>query len=165
MDTLGKFKTNFLKDGGSFKIGFNNRSPLSQVGYKAKYVAPGSSVDNPDFSSQIPKLGSSLDKEGNSILAPSNEAALTAIDFIGDSIAETGEELADSIGKNIERKKEENFNKIVDNLPEHYDNWKKENPSKTKEDYNKEFSKHIEAFKKTHQFSQDHQGKLGFDKK
>lgn len=29
MDTLGKYKTNFLGNKNSFNIGFNNRSPFS----------------------------------------------------------------------------------------------------------------------------------------
>lgn len=31
MDTIGKFRTNFLGKGKSFKIGFNNRSPFSYL--------------------------------------------------------------------------------------------------------------------------------------
>jgi hypothetical protein len=31
MDTIGKFRTNFLGKGKSFKIGFNNRSPFSYI--------------------------------------------------------------------------------------------------------------------------------------
>ena len=31
MDTIGKFKTNFLGKNKSFKIGFNNRSPFSYI--------------------------------------------------------------------------------------------------------------------------------------
>jgi len=31
MDTIGKFRTNFLGKGRSFKIGFNNRSPFSYI--------------------------------------------------------------------------------------------------------------------------------------
>ena len=31
MDTIGKFRTNFLGRGRSFKIGFNNRSPFSYI--------------------------------------------------------------------------------------------------------------------------------------
>ena len=66
MDTLGKFKTNFLKDRSSFKIGFNNRSPLSQ--YK--------STMQTDFT--IPKLGSTIGKDGTSILVPDIEPTLNA---------------------------------------------------------------------------------------
>tara|TARA_R100000734_G_C3307880_1_gene98483 strand:+ start:253 stop:717 length:465 start_codon:yes stop_codon:yes gene_type:complete len=154
MDTLGKFKTNFLKDRSSFKIGFNNRSPLSQV----QYSKPGSSMQH---NYNIPKLSSTIGKDGTSILTP-DTGELEAGFAIGEAIGKAGKNIAESMGKSIERKK---FNKIVDNLPEHYSNWKKENPSKTKEDYNTEFSEHIEAFKKTHQWSQDHQGKLGFEKK
>ena len=58
MDTLGKFKTNFLKDRSSFKIGFNNRSPLSQ--YK--------STMQTNFN--IPKLSPTITKDGGSILVP-----------------------------------------------------------------------------------------------
>ena len=48
METLGKFKTNLLKDKNSFKIGFNNRSPLNQ--YKSTMAT----------SFNIPKLKRSL---------------------------------------------------------------------------------------------------------
>ena len=151
MDTLGKFKTNLLTEGGSFKIGFNNRSPLSQV----QYSKPGSSMQH---SYNIPKLGSTIGKDGQSILVPDNSNKLLAAEGIGEAIGKAGAK----IGEAIEKKE---FNKVVDNLPEHYDNWKKENPGKTKEDYNKKFSKHIDAFKETHGFTYDHQGRLGFEKK
>ncbi len=151
MDTLGKFKTNFLKDRSSFKIGFNNRSPLSNLQGK---------LDGSIKSGMItpPKLKSTIGKDGTSILVPSISGQLEAGEAIGDAISDAGKNIQEAIEK-------KQFNKIVDNLPEHYDNWKKENPGKTKEDYNKKFSKHVEAFKKTHQFSQDHQGRLGFEKK
>ena len=44
MDTIGKFKTNFLGKNKSFKIGFNNRSPFSYI------TATG--VGQPSFSDQ-----------------------------------------------------------------------------------------------------------------
>lgn len=31
METIGKFRTNFLSKGKSFKVGFNNRSPFSYI--------------------------------------------------------------------------------------------------------------------------------------
>ena len=66
MDTLGKFKTNFLKDRSSFKIGFNNRSPLSQ--YKSTMPT----------SFDIPKLKSTIGKDGGSILVPDNSGQIEA---------------------------------------------------------------------------------------
>ncbi len=39
MDTIGKFRTNFLGKSKSFNIGFNNRSPFS---YTSKYSSPKS---------------------------------------------------------------------------------------------------------------------------
>lgn len=44
MDTIGKFKTNFLGKNKSFKIGFNNRSPFSYI--------TGTGVGQPSFSDQ-----------------------------------------------------------------------------------------------------------------
>ena len=44
MDTIGKFKTNFLGKNKSFKIGFNNRSPFSYI------TATG--VGQPSFNDQ-----------------------------------------------------------------------------------------------------------------
>jgi|TARA_A100001011_G_scaffold323461_1_gene345402 hypothetical protein len=136
MDTLGKFKTNFLKDRSSFNVGFNNRSPLSNLkGGLDGSIKSASSIS-------IPKLNPTIGKDGSSILVPDNSGQIEAAFEIGSAIGQAGEK----IGKAIEEKQ---FNKIVDNLPEHYDNWKKENPDKTTEDYNKKFSKHIDAFKET----------------
>tara|TARA_R100001086_G_C11798221_1_gene248155 strand:+ start:547 stop:1017 length:471 start_codon:yes stop_codon:yes gene_type:complete len=44
MNTIGKFKTNFLGKNKSFKIGFNNRSPFSYI--------TGTGVGQPSFSDQ-----------------------------------------------------------------------------------------------------------------
>jgi len=44
MDTIGKFKTNFLGKNKSFKIGFNNRSPFSYI--------TGTGVGQPSFADQ-----------------------------------------------------------------------------------------------------------------
>ena len=53
MDTLGKFKTNFLKDRSSFKIGFNNRSPLSNLQGKLDGSLPTVSRTPPKLKSTI----------------------------------------------------------------------------------------------------------------
>jgi hypothetical protein len=90
MDTLGKFKTNFLNSTSSFNVGFNNRSPLSQ--YKSTMAT----------SFQTPKLGSTLAKDGTSILVPDNSNALKGGEMIGEAVA--GAVL--DVGKAIIEKKE-----------------------------------------------------------
>lgn len=98
MDTLGKFKTNFLKDGGgSFKIGFNNRSPLSQV----QYSKPGSSMQH---NYTIPKLGSTIGKDGQSILVPDNSNELRAAKGIGAAIGKAGAKIGKAIEESQKRK-------------------------------------------------------------
>lgn len=146
MDTLGKFKTNFLKDRSSFKIGFNNRSPLS----KYKSTMP--------TSFEIPKLSPTITKDGGSILVPDNSGQLEAAFDIGAAIGEAGK----TIGKAIEKKQ---FNKIVDNLADHSEKWLKENPDKTQKDYNEKFSDHIAAFKNRYEEYEDEQGRKGYRKK
>ena len=93
MDTLGKFKTNFLKDKSSFKIGFNNRSPLSQ--YK--------STMQTDFT--IPKLGSTIGKDGTSILVPDIEPTLNAQAKVANAIGEAGQKIGQAIEKKQKLKK------------------------------------------------------------
>ena len=93
MDTLGKFKTNFLKDRSSFKVGFNNRSPLSQ--YKSTMQT----------SFDIPKLGSMVNKDGSSILVPDNAATLNAQATVADAIGKAGEEIGQAIESKQKLKK------------------------------------------------------------
>lgn len=90
MDTLGKFKTNFLNSTSSFNVGFNNRSPLSQ--YKSTMAT--------NF--QTPKLGSTLAKDGTSILVPDNSNALKGGEMIGEAVAGA----VVDVGKAIIEKKE-----------------------------------------------------------
>lgn len=90
MDTLGKFKTNFLNSTSSFNVGFNNRSPLSQ--YKSTMAT----------SFQTPKLGSTLAKDGTSILVPDNSNALKGGEMIGEAVAGA----VVDVGKAIIEKKE-----------------------------------------------------------
>jgi len=97
MDTLGKFKTNLLTEGGSFKIGFNNRSPLSQV----QYSKPGSSMQH---SYNIPKLGSTIGKDGQSILVPDNSNKLRAAEGIGAAIGKAGAKIGKAIEESQKRK-------------------------------------------------------------
>ena len=87
MDTLGKFKTNFLKDRSSFKIGFNNRSPLSQ--YKSTMQT----------SFDIPKLGSMVGKDGKSILVPDIQPQLDAQATVADAIGKAGKKVGEAIEK------------------------------------------------------------------
>ena len=90
MDTLGKFKTNFLNSTSSFNVGFNNRSPLSQ--YKSTMAT--------NF--QTPKLGSTLAKDGTSILVPDNSNPLKGGEMIGEAVAGA----VVDVGKAIIEKKE-----------------------------------------------------------
>ena len=151
MDTLGKFKTNFLKDRNSFKIGFNNRSPLSNLkGSLYGGIKSASSIN-------IPKLKSTIGKDGGSILVQ-EDGRMEAAGEIGAAIGEAGKK----IGKAIEKKQ---FNSIVDNLAEHSEKWLKENPGKTQEDYNEKFSDHIEAFKQKYEQYEDEYGRLGYRRK
>ena len=98
MDTLGKFKTNFLKDRSSFKIGFNNRSPLSNLkGGLDGGIKSASSIN-------IPKLKSTIGKDGGSILVP-DDGRLEASEAIGGAIAKAGENIQKAIEEKQGRKK------------------------------------------------------------
>ena len=110
MDTLGKFKTNFLKDRSSFKIGFNNRSPLSNL--QGKLDGGIKSAE----SIRVPKLKSTIGKDGGSILVP-DDGRLEAAEMVGKAIGEAGANIQKSIEKGV-------FNKIVRNLPEHFEKGK-----------------------------------------
>ena len=100
MDTLGKFKTNFLKDRSSFKIGFNNRSPLNQ--YKSTMST----------SFEIPKLSPTITKDGGSILVPDNSGQIEASEMIGEAIGEAGEKIGKAITDRKKRKKEAKNEKL-----------------------------------------------------
>jgi len=127
MDTLGKFKTNFLKDRSSFKIGFNNRSPLSQ--YKSTMPT----------SFEIPKLSPTITKDGGSILVPDNSGQLEAAFDIGAAIGEAGKKIGEAIEQKIQAKKnKEQHQKNVENLPDIYEKWKKENPAGDVEKFKEE---------------------------
>jgi hypothetical protein len=106
MDTLGKFKTNFLKDRSSFKIGFNNRSPLSQV----KYSKPGSSMQH---SYSIPKLSPTIGKDGKSILVP-DDGRIEAGMMIGKAISEAGQKVGKALEAHLDKKKEKKEEKKED---------------------------------------------------
>jgi len=123
MDTLGKFKTNFLKDRSSFKIGFNNRSPLSNLkGGLDGGIKSASSIN-------IPKLKSTIGKDGGSILVQ-DDGRLEAGVEIGAAIAKAGENIQKAIEEKQGRKKEKlQFENDVKNLPEIYKKWKEDNPA------------------------------------
>ncbi len=99
MDTLGKFKTNFLKDKSSFKIGFNNRSPVHKLDGN---IRSASSIT-------IPKLSPTIGKDGKSILVPDNSYELAAQEEIGDAIGKAGIEIGKAIEKRKKRKEDEDL--------------------------------------------------------
>jgi len=122
MDTLGKFKTNFLKDRSSFKIGFNNRSPLSNLQGKLDGSLP-------TVSRTPPKLKSTIGKDGGSILVQ-DDGRLEAGVEIGAAIAKAGENIQKAIEEKQGRKKEKlQFEDDVKNLPKIYAKWKEDNPA------------------------------------
>ena len=123
MDTLGKFKTNFLKDRSSFKIGFNNRSPLSNLkGGLDGGIKSASSIN-------IPKLKSTIGKDGGSILVQ-DDGRMEAAGEIGAAIGEAGKKIGKAIEEKQGRKKEKlQFENDVKNLPEIYKKWKEDNPA------------------------------------
>ena len=104
MDTLGKFKTNFLKDKSSFKIGFNNRSPVNKLDGN---IRSASSIT-------IPKLSPTIGKDGKSILVPDNSYELAAQEEIGDAIGKAGVEIGEAIGERKKRNKEKEEKKKKD---------------------------------------------------
>lgn len=147
MDTLGKFKTNFLKDRSSFKIGFNNRSPLSNLkGGLDGGIKSASSIN-------IPKLKSTITKDGGSILVP-DDGRLEASEAIGTAIGEAGKKIGEAIQKKVEGKnKKLQLEKDVKNLPEIYAKWKKDNPAdgddeRFKEKYYDAINEYIKRYKK-----------------
>jgi len=151
MDTLGKFKTNFLKDRSSFKIGFNNRSPLSNLkGGLDGGIKSASSIN-------IPKLKSTITKDGGSILVP-DDGRLEASEAIGTAIGEAGKDIQEGIEKN-------QFKKISSDIPGHFAKWQKENPDKDVKEYEKKYRDEIKEYVRTHETGYDHQGRLGLRKK
>ncbi len=122
MDTLGKFKTNFLKDRSSFKIGFNNRSPLSNLQGKLDGSLP-------TVSRTPPKLKSTIGKDGGSILVQ-DDGRLEAGVEIGAAIAKAGQNIQKAIEeKQGKIKEKQQFEDDVKNLPEIYSKWKEDNPA------------------------------------
>ena len=122
MDTLGKFKTNFLKDRSSFKIGFNNRSPLSNLQGKLDGSLP-------TVSRTPPKLKSTIGKDGGSILVQ-DDGRLEAGVEIGAAIAKAGQNIQKAIEeKQGKIKEKQQFEDDVKNLPEIYKKWKEDNPA------------------------------------
>ena len=126
MDTLGKYKTNFLGNKNSFNIGFNNRSPFS---YKSNM--PTNFISVPTISASPGDY---------SLSGKSNYA----------SINSGGRQFTQgliNIGKTLAKdKKDKEFVDIVKDLPDFYSKWEKDNPSKGPEDFKKEYPKVFETW-------------------
>ena len=126
MDTLGKYKTNFLGNKNSFNIGFNNRSPFS---YKSSM--PTNFISVPTISA-----------------SPGDYSLSTESNYA--SINSGGKQLTQgliNIGKTLAKdKKDKEFVDIVKDLPDFYSKWEKENPSKGPEDFKKEYPKVFETW-------------------
>lgn len=146
MDTLGKFKTNFLKDKSSFKIGFNNRSPLSNLkGGLDGGIKSASSIT-------IPKLNPTIGKDGSSILVPDNSGQIDAAFEIGSAIGQAGEKIGKAIKEKQTRKKEEKqLEENIKNLPDIYQKWKEDNPADTDgKRFNEKYYDVINEYMKRH---------------
>ena len=92
MDTLGKFKTNFIKNKNSFKIGFNNRSPLSKLTGK---LPSASEITVPKLD---PNIGSKM--------VPDISGELKANEMVASSIAQAGAKIGKAIEERKKRKEE-----------------------------------------------------------
>ena len=126
MKTLGKFKTNFFKNKNSFNIGFNNRSPLSNLQGKLDGRIPAQSAEAVQLS---PSVATNMKPIDNSRLLKSQEGVSQAIADVGTKI-----------GKAIDDRQ---FAKRVNDLPQIYSNW-----TGTQEEFDKKYAKEIEVFKK-----------------
>ena len=126
MDTLGKYKTNFLGNKNSFNIGFNNRSPFS---YKSSM--PTNFISVPTISA-----------------SPGDYNLSTKSNYA--SINNGGKQFTQgliNIGKTLAKdKKDKEFVNIVKDLPDFYSKWEKDNPSKGPEDFKKEYPGTFEAW-------------------
>lgn len=126
METIGKFRTNFLGNKNSFNIGFNNRSPFS---YKSSM--PTNFISVPTISASPGDY---------SLSGKSNYA----------SINSGGKQLTQgliNIGKTLAKdKKDKEFVDIVKDFPNFYSKWEKDNPSKGPEDFKKEYPGTFEAW-------------------
>lgn len=131
MDTLGKYKTNFLGNKNSFNIGFNNRSPFS---YKSSM--PTNFISVPTVSAN----------PGDYILSgKTNYASFGS----GEELTRNLINIGKALGKKLKNKKDnenKEFVDIVKDLPDFYSKWEKENPSKGPEDFKKEYPGTFEAW-------------------
>ena len=126
METIGKFRTNFLGNKNSFNVGFNNRSPFS---YKSSM--PTNFISVPTVSAN----------PGDYSLSGKTNYA---------SINSGGKQLTQgliNIGKTLAKdKKDKEFVDIVKDFPDFYSKWEKDNPSKGPEDFKKEYPGTFEAW-------------------
>ncbi|MBN88416.1 hypothetical protein CMO95_02350 [Candidatus Woesearchaeota archaeon] len=104
MDTIGKFKTNFLGKNKSFKIGFNNRSPFSYI------TATG--VGQPSFNDQGVKSFEPSDWKAafdtSDAVAAEAKSAQKAGEAGGKAFSKlTGGTLTKSLGIDYDEEKEE----------------------------------------------------------
>lgn len=111
MDTIGKFRTNFLGKSKSFNIGFNNRSPFDyQSSMPTNFISiPAISASPGDYA-----LGTNYSSY-NSGGAEFTQGLIN----MGKAVVEKKK------GKENEEKHQEN----VENLPDIYEKWKKKNPA------------------------------------
>ena len=128
MDTIGKFKTNFLGKNKSFKIGFNNRSPFSYI------TATG--VGQPSFADEGVKSFEPSDWKAaydtSDAVAAEAKAAQKAGEAGGKAFGKlTGGTLTKSLGIKPEEKEEEPVSRsqmTLDNadpaMLQMFSNWK-----------------------------------------
>ena len=83
MESLGKFKTNFFKNKNSFNIGFNNRSPLSNLQGKLDGRIPAQSAEAVQLS---PSVATNMKPIDNSRLLKSQEGISQAIADVGTNL-------------------------------------------------------------------------------
>ena len=120
MDTIGKFRTNFLGKGKSFNIGFNNRSPFD---YKSSM---------PTNFISIPTISAS---PGDYALGANYASFNTG----GAEFTRNLGTLAKTIKDKSDRKKQgKKYQENIENLPDVYEKWKKNNPAGDAEKFKEE---------------------------
>jgi len=128
METIGKFRTNFLGNKNSFNIGFNNRSPFS---YKSSM--PTNFISVPTISASPGDY---------SLSGKTNYASVSSGEELTGNLINIGK----ALGKKLKNKKNKDFIKNVNNLPDFYNKWEKDNPNKGPEDFKKEHPGMFEAW-------------------
>ena len=122
MDTIGKFKTNFLEKSKSFNIGFNNRSPFD---YKSSM--PTNFISIPTISASPGDYALS----GKSNYASFNTGGAEFTRSLG--------QIAKTIKDKSDRKKQgKKYQENIENLPDVYEKWKKNNPAGDAERFKEE---------------------------